>query len=116
MSSKKLRGFESYGIGPVDGKDHIGGNYSFYSTIGSTFPNPLPEKWNADSIVFIDAGNVWGVDFDSSKDSNKLRSSVGIGLDWTSPLGPLSFTYAEVLSSASTDKEESFSFQIGSSF
>lgn len=116
LSSKKLRGFESYGIGPVDGKDHIGGNYSFYSTIGSTFPNPLPEKWNADSIVFIDAGNVWGVDFDSSKDSNKLRSSVGIGLDWTSPLGPLSFTYAEVLSSASTDKEESFSFQIGSSF
>jgi outer membrane protein insertion porin family len=59
--------------------------------VSSTFPNPLPDKWNANSIVFFDAGNVWGVDYDSSKDSDKIRSSVGIGLDWISPLGPLSF-------------------------
>ncbi|MBL61462.1 MAG: outer membrane protein assembly factor BamA [Candidatus Pelagibacter sp.] len=116
LSNKKIRGFESYGIGPKDGDDHIGGNYSAYSSIGSTFPNPFPEKWNADSIIFLDVANVWGVDYDSSKDSDKIRSSIGIGLDWTSPLGPLSFTYAEPLSSASGDKKESFSFQIGSSF
>ena len=116
LSNKKIRGFESFGIGPKDGKDHIGGNYSFYSSIASTFPNPFPEKWNADSIVFIDAANVWGVDYDSSKNSDKLRSSAGLVLDWTSPLGPLSFTYAETLSSADGDKKESFSFQIGSTF
>jgi outer membrane protein insertion porin family len=65
---------------------------------------------------FFDAGNVWGVDYDSSKDSNKIRSSAGLGLDWISPLGPLSFVFAQTLSSADGDLEESFSFQIGSSF
>ncbi len=116
LSGRKIRGFESFGIGPKDGDDHVGGNYSAYSSIGSTFPNFFPDKWNADSIIFLDAANVWGVDYDSSKDSNKIRSSVGIGLDWTSPLGPLSFTYAETLSSADGDIKESFSFQIGSAF
>jgi outer membrane protein insertion porin family len=116
LSSRNLRGFENYGVGPKDGKDHIGGNYSAYSSIASTVPNPLPDKWNANSIVFLDAGNVWGVDYDSSKDSDKIRSSAGLGLDWISPLGPLSFVFAQTLSSADGDIEESFSFQIGSSF
>ena len=116
LSSRNLRGFENYGVGPKDGKDHIGGNYSAYSSIASTIPNPLPDKWNANSIVFLDAGNVWGVDYDSSKDSDKIRSSAGLGLDWISPLGPLSFVFAQTLSSADGDLEESFSFQIGSSF
>ena len=116
LSSRNLRGFENYGIGPKDGNDHIGGNYSAYSSISSTFPNPFPDKWNANSIVFFDAGNVWGVDYDSSIDSNKIRSSVGIGLDWVSPLGPLSFIFAQPLSSENGDLEEVFSFQLGSSF
>jgi hypothetical protein len=38
---------------PKDGKDHIGGNYSAYSSIASTIPNPLPDKWNANSIIFL---------------------------------------------------------------
>ena len=116
LSSRNLRGFENYGIGPKDGKDHIGGNYSAYSSIASTIPNPLPDKWNASSIIFLDAGNVWGVDYDSTKDSDKIRSSAGLGLDWISPLGPLSFVFSQTLSSADGDLEESFSFQIGSSF
>jgi outer membrane protein insertion porin family len=116
LSSRKLRGFENYGVGPKDGKDHIGGNYSAYSSISSTIPNPLPEKWNANSILFLDAGNVWGVDYDSTKDSDKIRSSTGLGLDWISPIGPLSFVFAQTLSSSEGDLEESFSFQIGSSF
>ena len=116
LSSRKLRGFESFGVGPKDGKDHIGGNYSAYSSISSTVPNPLPDKWNAHSRLFVDAGNVWGVDYDSSKDSDKIRSSAGVTLDWISPLGPLSFVFAETISSAHGDEEESFNFQIGSSF
>lgn len=116
LSSSKLRGFESYGIGPKDGKDHIGGNYSYYSSISSTLPNPLPDKWNAKTILFLDAGNVWGVDFDEKLDSNKLRSSFGAAFEWVSPLGPISFTFAETLSSASGDKEENFNFVIGSVF
>ncbi|WP_440680265.1 outer membrane protein assembly factor BamA [Candidatus Pelagibacter sp. HIMB1517] len=116
LSNARLRGFESQGIGPKDGKDHVGGNNSFYSSFSSTFPNPLPEKWNANSSLFVDTGNVWGVDYNDALDSNKIRSSFGVSLDWISPLGPLSFTLSETISKSSTDLEESFNFKIGSSF
>ena len=115
-TSRQIRGFESRGIGPRDGKDQIGGNYSAFASVSTTFPNYLPEKWNANSSFFLDTGNVWGVDFDDSLDSDRIRSSFGINLDWISPLGPLSFTLSETLSSASGDKEESFSFNLGSVF
>ena len=116
LTSKNLRGFENYGVGPKDSKDHIGGNYSAYASVASTFPNPFPDKWNAKSIVFFDTGNVWGVDFNDNLDSNKIRSSFGISLDWISPLGPLSFTLSEALSKSNTDVEENFNFQIGTAF
>jgi len=116
LTNKFLRGFESNGIGPKDNKDHIGGNYAFYSSISSTVPNPLPDSWNASSSLFLDSGNVWGVDYNSELDSSKIRSSYGLSLDWLSPLGPLSFTFAQVLSKAESDLEESFSFKLGSSF
>jgi outer membrane protein insertion porin family len=115
-TNREMRGFENRGIGPKDGKDHVGGNYSAFASISSTFPNYLPEKWNANSSVFLDAGNVWGVDFNESLDSDRIRSSFGVSFDWVSPLGPLNFTFSETLSSANGDKEESFSFNIGSVF
>jgi outer membrane protein insertion porin family len=38
-------------------------------------------------LMFLDAGNVWGVDYDSSlSDSNKIRSAAGVGVDWLTPL------------------------------
>lgn len=116
LRQSKLRGFESYGVGPKDGPDHIGGNYAAYASLSSTIPNPIPDSWNAKSFIFFDAGNVWGVDFDESLDSNKIRSSAGVSLEWVSPLGPLSITLAENISKADGDLEEGFSFQIGSSF
>lgn len=116
LSNKNLKGFENRGVGPIDLGDHVGGNYSAYANLSSTFPNPLPDNWNANTSVFFNAGNVWGVDYDGSKDSNKIRSSLGVSLDWISPLGPLSFTLSEVVSKASSDKDQNFSFQIGSAF
>ncbi len=116
LRQSQLRGFESYGIGPKDGSDHIGGNYSAYASLSTTIPNPIPDSWNAKSIIFLDTGNVWGVDFDQSLDSNKIRSSAGLSLEWVSPLGPLSITLSENISKADGDLEESFSFQIGSNF
>ena len=116
LRHSKLRGFESYGVGPKDGTDHIGGNYSAYASLSSTIPNPIPDSWNAKSIIFLDTGNVWGVDFNDNLDSNKLRSAAGISLEWVSPLGPLSITLSESISKADGDLEESFSFQIGSNF
>jgi outer membrane protein insertion porin family len=86
-------------------------------SLKSTFPNPLPETLRANSIIFLDAANVWGADYSSRiADSNKVRTSVGLGLDIMSPFGPVSFSYAIPLSSVSTDKKQNFLFNIGSSF
>jgi outer membrane protein insertion porin family len=116
-SQTDLRGFELRGVGPVDGGDHIGGNYLATLSLKSTFPNPIPDNFKANSYLFYDAGNVWGVDYsDIISGSSKIRSSTGVALDFMSPLGPLSFTYAIPLSKASTDKQQNFLFNIGSSF
>ena len=116
VNSNNLRGFTNRGIGPKLDNDYIGGNYSFYTTLSSTLPNGLPEKWNAITNVFFDTANVWGVDDNSTSDSNKLRTSIGLGLSWISPLGPISITYAEPITKKNTDDIEQFNFKIGSAF
>jgi outer membrane protein insertion porin family len=116
-SASDIRGFEQRGLGPVDSGDHIGGNNLATLSLKSTFPNPIPENLRATTFLFLDMGNVWGADYSSSiSDSSKLRTSTGIALDLMSPIGPLSFTYSVPLSKASTDKEQNFLFNIGSSF
>ena len=116
-STSDLRGFEQRGVGPVDSGDHIGGNNLATLSLKSTFPNLIPENLRATTFLFLDMGNVWGADYSSSiSDSSKLRTSTGIILDLISPIGPLSFTYSIPLSKASTDKEQNFLFNIGSSF
>jgi outer membrane protein insertion porin family len=116
-STSDLRGFELRGVGPIDSGSHVGGNYLAVLNLKSTFPNPIPDSLRPKSYLFYDIGNVWGVDYsDVIPNSYKLRSSTGIALDLVSPIGPLSFTYSIPLSKASTDKEQRFLFNIGSSF
>ena len=57
------------------------------------------------------------MDYDDSIDeSNKLRSTTGLTLNWMSPLGPLSFVLSQNISKADTDKTESFRFNLGTTF
>ena len=66
---------------------------------------------------FLDFANVWGVDYDSSiDDSSKIRSSTGFALNWSSPLGPMTFVLSQNLSKANTDETESFNFNLGTTF
>ena len=117
MPSNKLRGFQRGRIGPRDNNDYVGGNYISAVNFAATLPNVMPNWQNADFSVFLDAGNVWGVDYSSTvDDSNTIRSAAGIALDWYTPVGPLSFSYAGVLSKASSDKTESFRFNLGTTF
>ena len=105
LSGSRLRGFEKGKIGPLDGSDHIGGNYAAAINFEASLPNLLPEDTNTDISGFLDLGSVWGVDYDSSIDeSNKLRSSTGLALNWMSPLGPMSFVLSQNISKADTDK------------
>ena len=116
-SNTDLRGFESRGIGPIDSGSHVGGNYLGLINLKSTFPNPIPEFLRPKSYLFYDVANVWGVDYsDTISQSSKLRTSIGVAFDVISPVGPLNFTYGIPLSKASTDKEQRFLFNIGSSF
>jgi len=116
-SSSDLRGFEPRGVGPVDSNDHIGGNNLATLSLKSTFPNPIPDGLRSTTYLFLDMGNVWGVDYsDAISSSSKIRSTVGVALDLMSPIGPLSFTYSIPISKSSTDKEQNFLFNIGSSF
>ena len=117
LSTKRLRGFEKNKIGPVDNNEHIGGNYTAALNLEANLPNVLPEDTNADISTFLDFGNVWGVDYDSSiDDSNKIRSSTGIIANWMSPIGPMNFVFSQNLSKASTDETQSFSFNLGTTF
>jgi outer membrane protein insertion porin family len=117
IPSSRLRGFEFGKIGPKDGADFVGGNYMSALNLSSTLPNFLENAENTDFLVFIDAANLWGVDYDSTiDDSNKIRSSYGVGVDWFTPIGPLSFSLSQTISKASTDQTESFRFDLGTTF
>ena len=117
LSSRRLRGFEKGKIGPVDGVDHVGGNFASSANFEANLPRLLPEATKTDVVLFLDFANVWGVDYDSSiDDSNKLRSSTGVAASWTSPVGPMTFVLSTNLSKAKTDKTQAFSFNLGTTF
>ena len=117
MPSRKLRGFQRGKVGPIDSNDYVGGNYVSSINVAATLPNVVPNWQNADFSIFLDAGNVWGVDYSSTvSETNKLRSAAGVSLDWHTAVGPLSFSYTGVISKASTDKTETFRFNLGTTF
>ena len=117
LSTSRLRGFESGKIGPVDGNDHIGGNYATSLNFETSLPNLIPENYKADANLFIDFGNVWGVDYSNSiDDSSKLRSSAGANVNWISPIGPISFIFSQNIAKADTDVTQSFNFNLGTTF
>ena len=117
IPSHKLRGFESGKIGPIENDDYIGGNYISAVNFSTTLPQILPSFQNMDFSFFVDAANVWGVDYDSAIDDNtKIRSATGFAMDILTPVGPLNFSLSQPLTKNSTDKTESFRFNLGTTF
>ncbi len=116
IPSNRLRGFEAGRVGPKDGDDFIGGNYAYSINFATNVPQFLEESQNLDFLIFADAADIWGVDYDSSIKGEGIRSSVGVALDWMSPLGPINFTLAYPISKKTGDKTESFRFNLGTTF
>ena len=117
IPSSRLRGFEKGKVGPVDNNDFIGGNHLTSLNMSATLPNILQGLDNLDVGVFLDAANIWGIDYDSSiDDKSTIRSSAGIGLNLLTPIGPLSFSFANAITKASSDKTETFRFNLGTQF
>ena len=116
VPQRKLRGFENGKIGPKDGSDFIGGNYYTTMNFTSTLPQILPNAQNIEVVSFLDVANLWGVDDNSLDDGNKIRSSIGLGIDWFTPVGPLNFSLSHPISKSSTDQTERFRFNLGTTF
>ena len=117
IPSNKLRGFERGKVGPKDGNDFIGGNFVSSINLQSSLPVLFDNFQSLDAIIFLDAANIWGVDYDSSiDDGSKIRSSIGIGIDWLTVVGPLSFSITEVITKSDNDIEETFRFNLGTTF
>lgn len=125
-----VRGFRQNGFGPRDltswtTQDSIGGTNFWAATAELQIPLYfIPKDVGIRGAVFADAGSVWDYKGPVSvpgetmtyADSNKIRSSVGAGLVWDSPFGPLRFDYAIALTKESYDIVQQFRFGGGTRF
>ena len=117
LPRQKLKGFKTRQVGPKDGKDYVGGNYAAAINLDTTLPMIFSQFETLDMRYFIDAANIWGVDYSASADqSNTLRASTGVVIDWFTPIGPLNVSFAQDLSKADDDKTEFFQFNLGTTF
>lgn len=124
-NDRMIRGFEYGGIGPVDSNgagDHLGGTTYFNASAEAQFPLPvIPESFGLRGAVFADAATLYGNKLDptlvdQSSVGMKLRASVGVGLMWASPFGPIRIDYAIPVKKEPTDKTQEFNFGIATRF
>ncbi len=117
LPRNKLKGFRTRNIGPVDANDYVGGNYGAAVNFDTTLPMVFSNVQNVDVRYFIDTANLWGVDYSSAVDqSNTIRASTGVVVDWFTPIGPLNFSLAQDISKADDDMTETFQFNLGTTF
>ena len=129
--SRQMRGFKGAGIGPRDrhstNNDALGGKYFAVARFESDFSLGVPEEYRMRAAIFLDAGSVWGLDNRSGTtgssqpgglvdDKFYLRSTIGAGLLWSTPIGPLRFDFTKALKKESYDKPESFNFSLSTKF
>ncbi|KTG17306.1 MULTISPECIES: outer membrane protein assembly factor BamA [unclassified Guyparkeria] len=114
---RSVRGYEDYSLGPRDNNDDpMGGTFKVNGGLAVYSPLPFLTE-QRDSVrmsVFWDIGNAYR-DIENFE-AGTLRQSVGVGLSWISPVGPLMFSYAEALNDEPGDRTQSFQFSIGASF
>ncbi|RWO53740.1 outer membrane protein assembly factor BamA [Mesorhizobium sp.] len=124
-NDRMIRGFAYGGIGPVDNEDaddHLGGTTYFNASAEAQFPMPvIPESFGLRGAVFADAATLYGSKIDASLvDQSTVdmqwRASVGVGLMWASPFGPIRIDYAIPVLKEDTDEVQEFNFGISSRF
>lgn len=122
-----VRGFENGGIGPRDAATGylLGGQYYAGASAEAIYPIPvLSDGLGIKGSMFADLGTVWGADGDTVSsagakalyDSASLRSSVGTGIVWDSPLGLFKANFAVPLSKEDGDRTQVFSISGGTRF
>lgn len=122
-SDRMIRGFAYGGIGPValgTSGDHLGGTTYFNASAEAQFPLPvIPESFGLRGAVFADAATLYDnkvTGVDPASTGMKLRASVGVGLMWASPFGPIRIDYAIPVKKQATDDVQEFNFGISTRF
>ncbi|MBZ9705928.1 outer membrane protein assembly factor BamA [Mesorhizobium sp. ESP7-2] len=122
-TDRMIRGFAYNGIGPVDPNtgDHLGGVTYFNASAEAQFPLPvIPESFGLRGAVFADAATLYGSKISTTVDQAsldmKLRASVGVGLMWASPFGPIRIDYAIPVKKEAKDDVQEFNFGISTRF
>ncbi|GJL84848.1 MAG: outer membrane protein assembly factor BamA [Micavibrio sp.] len=120
LGGTTLRGFERAGVGPRDltTNDSLGGKYFYRGTAEVSFPLGLPEEWGIKGHTFSDAGSLFEPDDSGAgiADDGTVRASVGAGVSWRSPFGPVRVDVAQPIVEENYDEEELFRFNFGTRF
>jgi outer membrane protein insertion porin family len=117
---RNFRGFENRGIGPRDlaSTDALGGNSLIIGSAELRFPVGLPDEYGVLGRTFVDVGTLTGIDDDDPGvvDSGSIRASVGVGVNWVSPFGPIQINIAYPFLKEDYDKDEIFALDFGTRF
>ncbi len=126
LGGRSLRGFEFGGVGPRIKADEdsgagiaIGGNYLATATAEAIFPVSLSaDDLGLKARVFADFGTLTEVDRKGNDfvDDSSIRGSLGFGISWTTPLGPLRLDFAWPVMKEKFDEDETILFSIGQQF
>ncbi len=120
IGGETLRGFRTAGIGPrdIDTGDALGGREYAIGSAELTFPSGLPKELGIRAKVFTDVGTLRDPDVTGPEvaDKDSIRMSIGFGLVWRSPFGPIRLSFATPVLKEDFDKDEVFRFSFGSRF
>ena len=120
IGGETIRGFDNSGIGPRDQStnDALGGNMYYVGTTEITFPLGLPEDLGFLGAAFADVGSMWETDDNGTGilDDSAPRVSVGVGVSWKSPFGPIRIDLAHPIVKDDADITENFRFSFGTRF
>ena len=120
LGGSTLRGFAQGGVGPRDRTtlDALGGELIYNGYVETSMPIGLPADFAIRGRLFSDFGGVTGVSPSNANvfDDNTPRVSIGMGLGWVSPFGPVSLDFAHPVKKEDLDQEEKLRFNIGTRF
>lgn len=123
IGGNDIRGFQSDGIGPRDSvaRDPLGGNIYVSTSAEISVPLGLPEELGVSGALFTDAGTLFETDDNEALgspilDNGSIRASVGLGVLWKSPLGPIRVNFALPYLKEDFDETEEISFSFGTQF
>ncbi|SHM23420.1 Beta-barrel assembly machine subunit BamA [Roseovarius litoreus] len=121
FSSQVMRGFEPNGMGPIEGTEHLGGDFYAVAKFEAEFPLGLPEEYGISGGAFYDVGSIWGLDTRNAtglirSKGFKPRHVVGVSMFWASPFGPLRLNWSTALEKEPGDIEQTFDLTVRTEF